>query len=589
MPVIEASRFGIVPNSEKDAIPSLRTALAACRETNAATLAFDAGTYHFWPDRASEKYAFISNNDEGLKRIAFLLRGKHHFRIDGRGARFLFHGPMTPFLIEECRDLRIENLSIDYSRTFHSEGRVQAIRNDSVDLVIPEEYPFDIRNGVLVFVGDILHPNVPTTVKSGEALYPYGHLLAYDSERRETSYMVYDKYGVQSGIAAEVLGPRTVRIHVSGVNANPGDTLVFAAGGRTDPGFIISKSSDIRLRNVRIHHAGGMGVIAQRSANISLDHLIVAPPDESRMISATADATHFTNCTGRIEIRDCVFENQMDDAANIHGLYAQITRILAPNKLEIRMVHPQQAGLSFVEPGTKLELSDHLTLERIGEAVAESVEHLNKEYSIVTTTENLPANVQPRTVVADAEANTAEVVIENCVIRNNRARGILLGSRGKTRIEGNVFHTPGAAVLFEGDANHWFEQAGVRDVEIRGNTFDNCNYGVWGEACIEVRSGIAADSQKISRYNRNITIEGNVFRVFGTHPLVAIYSVSGLTFRKNKVELTDTYAPRDNDGYGWLDSSHSDHIRWEDPTGASEDTADSQAPRTLAPVAEALE
>ncbi|GAT33056.1 parallel beta-helix repeat-containing protein [Terrimicrobium sacchariphilum] len=587
MPLIEAARFGIEPNSEKDAIPALRAALTACRDTNASALAFEGGTYHFWPDRAFEKYAFISNNDEGLKRVAFLLRGKHHFRIDGRGAQFIFHGPMTPFLVEECRDLRIENLSIDYTRPFHSEGRILAVREDSVDLAIPEDYPFDIRNGVLVFVADIRHPSVPTTVKSGEILYPYGHLLAYDPERRETAYMVYDKYGVQSGIAAESIGPRQVRIQVPGVNASPGDTLVFAAAHRNDPGFVISKSSDIRLRNVRIHHVGGMGVIAQRSANISLDHLIVAPPNESRVISATADATHFTNCTGRIEIRDCIFENQMDDASNIHGLYGQVTRILGPNKLEVRLVHPQQAGLTFIEAGTRLEFSDHRTLEGFGECVVESVEYLNKEYSIVTTTEMLPASVLPRTVVADADANTAEVIIENCVIRNNRARGILLGSRGKMRITGNTFHTPGAALLFEGDANHWFEQAGVRDVVIRNNTFDNCNYGVWGDACIEVRSGIAEASRVASRYNRNITIEENVFRVFGTHPLVAIYSVSGLTFRKNSVELTHLYPPRKNDGHGWLDSSNCDRIQWEDPVEICGKRSLPDAHKVLVPVAEA--
>ncbi len=96
----------------------------------------------------------------------------------------------------------------------------------------------------------------------------------------------------------------------------------------------------------------------------------------------------------------------------------------------------------------------------------------------------------------------------------NRARGLLLGSRGRIVIERNYFHIAGAAVLFEGDGNYWFEQSGVRDVSIRDNVFENCNYGSlgWGNACIAVGSGIPERRQ--SRYHRNIRIENNVFRGF---------------------------------------------------------------------------
>ena len=73
-----------------------------------------------------------------------------------------------------------------------------------------------------------------------------------------------------------------------------------------------------------------------------------------------------------------------------------------------------------------------------------------------------------------------------------KARGLLLGSRGRIVVEDNYFHIAGAAILFEGDANYWFEQSGVRDVVIRGNLFENGNYGCpsWGAACIAVGSGI---------------------------------------------------------------------------------------------------
>ena len=60
-----------------------------------------------------------------------------------------------------------------------------------------------------------------------------------------------------------------------------------------------------------------------------------------------------------------------------------------------------------------------------------------------------------------ADEEYPEVLIKGCHMAGNRARGLLLGSRARMIIEDNYFHIPGAAILFEGDGNFWFEQAGV--------------------------------------------------------------------------------------------------------------------------------
>jgi hypothetical protein len=197
--------------------------------------------------------------------------------------------------------------------------------------------------------------------------------------------------------------------------------------------------------------------------------------------------------------------------------------------------------------------------------VVKAVERLNKQRTIVEIEGTLPENVTLGDSVADADANTAEVLIRGCVLRGNRARGILLGSRGPMVVEGNTFHTPGAAILFEGDSRFWFEQAGVRDVVIRGNTFDNCNYGVWGNSCIQVGSGIADEFKAVSRYNRNIRIENNLFRHFSNLPLLSIYSVDGLTFTGNRLERTKAYPAPGTGGWQPFNISDSDNVKVEAP------------------------
>jgi hypothetical protein len=567
--MLDMASFGAKPDGS-DTTPSVRAALEEIRSGKSTKLTFPPGRYDFHPERASEQYLFVSNNDEGLKRIAFPLTGLKGVEIDGGGSTFVFHGYTVPFLIDKSSGITLRNFSVDFSRPFHSEGKVLAITPDHVDLEISNEFPHEIRNGVLVFTNGQKANGPATTVTSGEVLYPYGSLLAFDPVKRETAFMAKDRYKVGEGIAADKLGPNRVRIKIPDISARVGDVLVFSPKNRDVPGIVVSDSSGIHLTDLTLHHCGGMGVIAQRSEDLFVKKLrVTPPPGGARIVSLTADATHFVNCKGRIELVDCLFEQQKDDATNIHGLYAKITNIFAPDRFEVTLIHPQQAGVDFIKAGTRLELNDGPSLKEEGFATVKSVERINKHRTIVEIEGALPASVTLGDSVADADANTAEVLMRGCVLRGNRARGILLGSRGLTIVEGNTFHTPGAAILFEGDSRFWFEQAGVRDVVIRGNTFDNCNYGVWGTGCIQVGSGIADEFRSTSRYNRNIRIENNLFRAFSMLPLLSIYSVDGLTFTGNRLERTKAYPAPEAGEWKMFSITDSDNVKVEDPATLS--------------------
>jgi hypothetical protein len=98
--VIDMAAFGAKADGS-DTTPSLRAALDAARSGKASKLTFAPGRYDFRPERAGEQYLFVSNNDEGLKRIAFPLTDIKGLEIDGGGSTFVFHGYTVPFLIEE--------------------------------------------------------------------------------------------------------------------------------------------------------------------------------------------------------------------------------------------------------------------------------------------------------------------------------------------------------------------------------------------------------------------------------------------------------------------------------------------------------
>ena len=512
-----------------DAMPAVRLALEKCVETKASKLVLPGGVLRLRPEEAFEKYQFISNNTEGLKRIAFDLDGMNDFTVDGNGTELLFTGFVSPFSIEDCRNVTIENLSIDYTRTFHSEGIIKDKGEGWLEISFPDDYVYHIINGCLRF-----------SDQEG-IVYPFSNLLEFDYEKREPALLASDFWLSNQTVPAVMTDNGNIRIMRNDLVGTVGNIMVFGAARRENPGFLVSDSEDVTIRNVNLYHCGGMGVIALRSRDIEINKLIIVPsPGTDRVISITADATHYSNCAGYIRMIDCVFESQKDDATNIHGLYMSVDRIMGPDKILARWSHSGQYGVDFIRDGMELEFVDNEDMNTYAYGKVKSVKRLNKQYTEVTFTEPLPEGVKRSHVVASVD-EYPEVLIKGCRMGKNRARGLLLGSRGKTIIEDNYFHIAGAAILFEGDANYWFEQSGVRDVIIRNNVFENGNYGypTWGKGCIAVGSGIP--KKENCRYNRGIVVEGNTFRVFDPR-IVYLYCTDGFIFKNNNViEYTEAY------------------------------------------------
>jgi hypothetical protein len=236
-------------------------------------------------------------------------------------------------------------------------------------------------------------------------------------------------------------------------------------------------------------------------------------------------------------------ENQMDDATNIHGNYATIDRIAGPRCIELRFMHSQHAGFPLLAAGDSAAFSDGRTLHPLGGASVRAVNVINRDLLAVHLADDLPPGIAPGTLVHNAGQTAPEVEISDCVFTGNRARGILLGSAGKTRVAGNIFHNPGAAILLEGDGKTWFEQAAVRDLTITGNRFENCNFGVWGNAVIEISSPHLDENGLGERCHRNITIVGNTFVSFDGTPLLVAKGAEGLVFERNNHEQSDAYPP----------------------------------------------
>ena len=281
------------------------------------------------------------------------------------------------------------------------------------------------------------------------------------------------------------------------------------------------------------------------SSHVSQGHADVpeqsAPFDAAdRALTEQGPESHFVECEGRIRIVDCLFENQQDDACNVHGIFRPVTDRLGPDIVEVAQRHPQQVGVDSLRVGDRVGVYDTRTFEILSESEARAVDRRGLERTVISTVGAFP-DVPRNTIAVMKKQHDVDVLVRGCTFRGNRARGLLISTLGKVLIEGNRFHVPGAAVKISGDARSWYESGPVEDVEIRGNVFDNCNYGVWGRALFDIDPEIEPEHRTVP-FHRNIRIHHNEIRSFHM-PLVYARCVAGLEFRDNEITASSDYPP----------------------------------------------
>jgi hypothetical protein len=91
-----------------------------------------------------------------------------------------------------------------------------------------------------------------------------------------------------------------------------------------------------------------------------------------------------------------------------------------------------------------------------------------------------------------------------------------------------------------GDANYWNESGPVRDLTIRGNTFQNCGYAD-GSAPINISPEIPKPVENGPGYHSGVVIEDNTF-ISPNPNLLTVGFVDGLVFRNNRVKMSDAFA-----------------------------------------------
>ena len=536
---ISVSDFGLKPDTRENAVLYIQKALEACKDKDSVILSFPRGRYDFWPQYAKEKDYYETNTyDVFPKRLAILLEEINHFTLDGNGSEFIMHDRIQPLTVERCNHITLKNFSIDWDIPLTSQAEIISIGDEYIDLKINTlQYPYIIENEKLVFTGE----GWKSAITLAMEFNPNTGLIEPQTGGQYALGKGWKEYKASSSVYGIVRMRRD-----GGFKRYPaiGNVLVLRHSTRDHAGIFICNSSNVNLSGIQLHHAAGLGILAQYSENLSFKQVNAVPnAQKGRLFSGHDDGFHLMGCKGNISVDSCRWAGLMDDPINIHGTCVKIVDILSTNKIKCRFMHEMSRGMIWGMTGDKIGFIENKSMETYATTTIKNLKIIDiNEFEI-----ELPAPAPESLKIGDALENltwTPDVDIRNSFFGSCRARGILVSTPGKVVIENNIFESSGSAILIAGDANNYYESGGVKDVRIAGNEFRYpcmSSYYEFCEAVITIKPTIPEpDINK--PFHRNIRILNNKFNPFD-YPIIYALSVDGLQFKNNTIERNHTFKP----------------------------------------------
>lgn len=466
--------------------------------------------YHF------SNTASIEENPQGLRPVALFLKGKKNVCIDGNGAKLIIHGIMTPFLFDECENITLENLTIDYARPTMSEFTILKQTAPAEYLIKIADFSlFDIKNNRIIWHGEknkngdyywqIDYRDDMTIAMRYDPNTEYVQMMGANGDNRFPSIPEFEKI--------DDLGDGLLKVKLKDPNAffPVGCTVQTRNTVRDQIGGAFVNCKNVVCKGLTIRAMHGLGLLAQLCENVTFDGLNINPA-KGRTVASNADFFQASNCKGEVVIKNCVCSFGHDDFVNVHGTHLKVVEKNAENnRIKVTFVELHSRGFCPFKAGDEIDFINRLTLLPYGSAVIKNVTQIS-DLEFLLSLDRLP-EVNVGDVIENA-TNTPALTVENNKFGPSTGRGVLCTTRKKIVIKNNVFYkTGGNALCVEDDCNFWFESGYVTDLTFENNKIIDCAYGSLGKGGVPV---ISVNPQVIKKdesiyVHKNITIKNNEF------------------------------------------------------------------------------
>jgi hypothetical protein len=434
--------------------------------------------------------------------------------IDATGVEMVCSETTRAILIEDCQDLAIIGLTIDYDPLPFTQGTIVDISTDRKSHTIRITDGFPAADSAMVFKHMIFTP---------EGDLRFGHYYAMELE------ILPDNHLRIFGLHPEKDGGEQV-----------GDQVVISSEslkGRYDPHAVhIYNSIRTRLEDVTLYASPCFGFFGEHSSetvyiNCKIDRRA------GRLLSLNADAFHSKFAKIGPQINNCSAMWMGDDGVNICGAYHLVTgaegrklRVLAKREMDIEVGDPVQ--LMTVE-GHALPPANVVAMKKVGQQNAADrekiaplpllsnvVDLLKVAYEIELDTE---VDLVAGGVISSMNRMGNGFAVTDSTFGNIRSRGILVKA-GDGIISGNTMincHLQGIKISPE---YLWLESGFSQGLRVLKNTIIDSK-----------AESILVDSVGPFLVHQDIDIMDNEIRS-DSYPLIRIRGLDGGTLRGNQIK-----------------------------------------------------
>lgn len=439
--------------------------------------------------------------------------------------------------INNCTNLKIQGLIIDYDPLPFTQGKIVEISEDKTKLTVDilDGYETNLRN-------DKLEIYDPETAELVTRTY-YGVTHELDRKNRRVVFSKKSSAGVLHSFE-EI-----------------GDIVVFDSYNNrfTPHAIMMNDNENLVLENVRLY-AGTTFAFFERSCNGTIYigcHVDRRLPENDlkkrevrRMRSNNADGFHSKSAQIGPSYRNCIARYNGDDGYAISGLYHVITET-SGNKITVVGKAGRRPDINVTDP---VELVSY-DGTRIPDAYVRSIKPgraLNdKEIDFLSTQKFLAESKKTKdakhvwiievnreidlplgSVIASAGKLGNGFKIVNCVAGPNRSRGIIAKSSNGTIAFNKLVDNWGMGIKCSPE-HQWLEAGSGNNLTIANNVVKGCH-----DVGIAVYAKGGNGKMGAPGAHNNIRITNNMV-IGSVNPGFGITSTIGLTFLDNKVMQPD--------------------------------------------------
>lgn len=459
----------------------------------------------------NEEYFSYTTKRAGEHIVGFLLKDLKNVTLDFQDATIVFHGRITPFILDNCENVKLINFKVDYDRPFYTQAHVYECDSKRMKIKIDDGFDYRLEDGYLYAVSETWEKKL---------------------NQNDCLLWMFDRTGVKSyGIMLALFGPEIfpnenppmpigqILVEQEGEylilkgnfpehwDANNGNnSLLITHEVRDKCTVTLVGCKDVYIENFILIHGAALAIMGMRTENVYIDNFSMYMNYEGngRLVTNNADAIHFFNCSGKFVLKNSYMDGLLDDTVNIHNNYLVIDKI-------------ENKTITCKFPGAGVEI--HCPLFIAGNDIAVyrgRTQELKGEFKILNATideekklyfyelDRIPENLEVGDVIENISGHP-EILLENCTFGTFRGT-MRLQSRKKTVVRNCEFRNKDASIIFTGDTTYWFESGPVEDFLIENCKFFNTKHtprlNFWGD--VEY-------TEKEKYYHKNITVRNCYF------------------------------------------------------------------------------